>query len=358
MTFSILDPIARIFIMFLTFAFIKGRCKIKMYGIVPNFWAKEYMMKNRLAGTVFHIFSIWVVLALLLTPGMAITVFAAPGDLTRVSVSSAGVQADAMSYSGEISANGRFVVFDFEAGNLVVDDTNGLGDVFLRDRQLGTTIRVSVDANGGQVGGGGDPDISADGRFIAFDSGATTLVSGDTNGFSDIFVKDTQTGAVTRVTVDSSDVQANNDSTSPSISGDGRYVAFVSAASNLVPNDTNGVSDVFVHDLQTGTTIRASVNANGSSFESSISLDGRFVVFTSGATNLVADDTNEKRDVFVYMVQTGQIVRASVNSSGVQADKGGFDPSISGDGRYVTFSSAAENLMILGYVWFSICVCA
>ncbi len=302
-------------------------------------------MKNRLAGTVFHIFSIWVVLALLLTPGMAITVFAAPGDLTRVSVSSAGVQADAMSYSGEISANGRFVVFDSEAGNLVVDDTNGLGDVFLRDRQLGTTIRVSVDANGGQVGGGGDPDISADGRFIAFDSGATTLVSGDTNGFSDIFVKDTQTGAVTRVTVDSSDVQANNDSTSPSISGDGRYVAFVSAASNLVPNDTNGVSDVFVHDLQTGTTIRASVNANGSSFESSISLDGRFVVFTSGATNLVADDTNEKRDVFVYMVQTGQIVRASVNSSGVQADKGGFDPSISGDGRYVTFSSAAENLM-------------
>ena len=130
------------------------------------------------------------------------------------------------------------------------------------------------------MGGGGDPDISADGRFIAFDSGATTLVSGDTNGFSDIFVKDTQTGAVTRVTVDASGVQANNDSTLPSISGDGRYVAFVSDASNLVPNDTNGVSDVFVHDLQAGTTVRASVNANGSSFESSISLDGRFVVFT------------------------------------------------------------------------------
>jgi hypothetical protein len=297
-------------------------------------------MQSRYLKKLFHSLSITVIFSLFVGG-----VYAAPGDVTRMSVDSSGAQADAMSYSGEISVDGRFVVFDSEAGNLVPGDTNGLADVFLRDRQLGTTTRVSVDAAGAQVAGGGGPTISADGRFVAFDSGANNLVTGDTNNFADIFVKNTQTGAVSRVTVDSAGTQANNDSSSPSISGDGRYVAFVSDASNLVANDVNGAADVFVHDSQTGQTVRASVNANGSSFDPSISTDGRFVVFSSGATNLISNDTNGRNDIFVYAVQTGLITLASVNSSGVQADRGGVEPSISGDGRFVTFSSDANNLL-------------
>ncbi len=302
-------------------------------------------MYSKYAKILSRGFSMLMLLGLLLQPWSGYSVYAAPGDIARVSVSSSGAEADAMTYSGDISADGNFVVFDSEAGNLVAGDTNGTGDVFLHDRQLHTTVRVSVDATGGQVdGGGGAASVSADGRFVAFESGATNLVAGDTNTFTDIFVKNMQSGAVTRVTVDSSGVEANNDSSSPSISGDGRYVAFVSDASNLAANDVSGVADIFVHDLQTGTTVRASVDGNASSWDPSISLDGHFVVFSSGATNLVTGDTNGVRDIFVYAVQTGQVTLASVNSSGVQADKGGVDPSISGDGRYVAFSSAAYNL--------------
>ncbi len=289
--------------------------------------------------------SAFVLLGLLLQPWSGYSVYAAPGDITRVSVNSNGAQADAMTYSGDISADGNFVVFDSEAGNLVSDDTNGQGDVFLHNRQLGTTTRVSVDATGGQVeGGGGAASVSADGHFVAFESGAASLVTGDMNGFTDIFVKDMQSGAVTRVSVDSNGVEANNDSSSPSISGSGRYVAFVSDATNLVANDVNEAVDVFVHDLQTGTTVLASVGGNASSYDPSISLDGNFVVFSSLASSLVSGDTNNVRDVFVYSVQTGQVSLASVNSNGVQAEKGAVEPSISGDGRYVAFSSASENL--------------
>ncbi|MCC7118517.1 MAG: PD40 domain-containing protein [Anaerolineales bacterium] len=288
--------------------------------------------------------SAWAALILLSTSLGVLPVSAAPGDVTRVSVSSSGEQADAITYSGVISANGRFVAFESEAGNLIAGDTNGLGDVFVRDRQLNLTTRVSVDASGGQASGGA-PAISADGRFVAFESGASNLVGGDTNNFTDIFIKDMQTGAVARVSVDSSGAQSANDSSEPSISGDGRYVAFVSDASNLVADDTNGVADIFVHDNQTGTTVRVFANANAASFHPSISLDGRFVVFVSAANNLVANDTNGKTDVFVYAVQTGQVVVASVNSSGALANKGANEPSISGDGRYVTFSSYSENLL-------------
>lgn len=290
------------------------------------------------------IFSALTALVLLSASLMVFPVSAAPGDVTRVSVSSSGTQADAMSYWGKISADGRFVVFESEAGNLVDGDTNGLGDVFLRDRQLSLTTRVSVDSSGGQASGGA-PAVSANGRYVAFESGANNLVGGDTNNFTDIFVKDMQSGAVTRASLDSSGAQANSDSSAPSISGDGRYVAFVSDASNLVAGDTNGVADIFVHDNQSGTTVRASANANAAAFDPSISLDGRFVVFVSAASDLVANDTNGKTDVFVYAVQTAQIVLASVNSSGVLANKGANEPSISGDGRYVTFSSYSENLL-------------
>jgi hypothetical protein len=301
--------------------------------------AKGGTMRSAFLKKLSHILSITVIFFLFVG-----SVRAAPGDLTRVSVDSSGAQADAMTYYGIISASGRFVVFESEAGNLVPGDTNGLSDVFMHDRQLGTTTRVSVDASGAQVaGGGGAPTVSTDGHFVAFSSGATSLVTGDTNNVEDIFVKDTQTGAITRISLDSSGAQANNDSSAPSISGDGRYVAFASDASNLVPNDTNGVGDIFVHDRQTGATIRASGDANAGAFDPSISQSGHFVVFRSNASNLVAGDTNGVADIFMYGILTGQIARVSISSTGQQGDRASLDPSISGDGRYVSFSSASHT---------------
>jgi Tol biopolymer transport system component len=273
-------------------------------------------------------------------------VYAAPEDTTRASVDSSGVQANAFSYSGQISADGRFVAFDSDANNLVAGDTNGHTDVFLRDLQLGTTVLVSLDSTGAQTNNGsGTPTVSSDGRYVAFESDATNLVAGDTNNLGDIFVKDMQTGTVSIATVDSSGLQANGVSSFASISGDGRYVVFNSEANNLVPNDVNGVEDIFVHDRQTGVTLWASTNGNASSWDPTISLDGRFVVFTSVATNLVANDTNGKRDIFVFAVQTGQITRASLDANGIEGDMDSVDASISGDGRYVSFSSASNNFM-------------
>lgn len=285
-----------------------------------------------------------LLVAIFLFPASMDSVRAAPGDIVRVSVASNGAQGNGFSYSGQISANGRVVVFDSDANNLVPDDTNGHTDVFLRNLTLGTTVRVSVNANGEQGNSGsGGPSVSADGRFVAFESDASNLVDGDTNGFTDIFVKDIQTGGITRVSVASDGTEANENSLAPSISGDGRYVVFESEASNL--GGTNGLGGTFLHDRQTGVTTAISAGANAGFSDVSISLDGRFVVFESRASNLVAGDTNGRADVFVYSVQTGQITRASVNSNGEQADKGANEPSISGDGRYVTFSSESENLM-------------
>ncbi|MCL4275952.1 MAG: PD40 domain-containing protein [Anaerolineales bacterium] len=289
---------------------------------------------------------VFLLISMFVFPAAVGPVHAAPGDVLRVSVASDGAQGNGFSYSGQISANGNIVVFDSDSSNLVPDDTNGHTDVFLRNLAGGTTVRVSLNATGEQGdSGSGGPSVSADGRFVAFESDAGNLVEGDTNGYMDIFVKDMQTGGVKRVSVASGGAEANENSSYPSISGDGRYVVFTSEASNLVPDDTNGAVDVFIHDLQTGVTSGVSTLGNIGSHDASISLDGRYVVFTSSATNLVADDTNGRTDVFVYAVQTGGITRASLNASGVQADKGATEPSISGDGRYVTFSSASENLM-------------
>jgi len=260
-------------------------------------------------------------------------------------VDSSEAQANAISYRGDISADGRFVAFDSEATNLVVSDLNGAGDVFLRDLQSGTTTLVSLTGTGAQADeGSGTPSISADGRFVAFESGATNLTATvDTNGFTDIYVKDMQTGTMARASLTSTGGEPNNESIRPSISGDGRFVVFDSDADNLVPNDTNGVGDIFVHDMQTGTTVGVSIAGNSGGFDASISLDGRFIVFNSSSTNLVPDDTNGKADVFVYTVATGQIVRASVSSSGAEGIQSSSEPSISGDGRYVTFTSASSN---------------
>ncbi len=167
----------------------------------------------------------------------------------RVSVHSAGTEGNGTSFDGSISADGRFVAFHSAATNLVPGDTNDDTDIFVRDRQLGLTERVSVRSGSGQVYGDSEyPSISAGGRYVAFQSYAYDLVPGDTDGYLDIFVRDRQLGLTERVSVDSTGAQGNGDSPDPSISADGRFVAFRSFATNLVTGDTNMVHDVFVHD--------------------------------------------------------------------------------------------------------------
>jgi Tol biopolymer transport system component len=291
-----------------------------------------------------------------------LVVHAAPGVTERVSVATDGTQGNNMSGrrgAPANSADGRFIVFDSLASNLVPGDTNAIDDVFVRDRQTGATERVSVASDGTQGDAQSNgPAISADGRFVAFTSTASNLVPGDTNGVADTFVHDRQTGATERVSVGKNKTQANAASGStlgPSvaISADGRFVAFTSTASNLVSGDTNGTTDVFVRDRQTGATERVSVGknktqANASSSAPSISADGRFIAFASGASNLVPGDTNGATDVFVRDRLAGTTERVSISSTGEQNnDPAAFStsPDISADGRFVVFASTAVNLV-------------
>ncbi|MGZ8225825.1 MAG: hypothetical protein ACXWT3_04190 [Methylococcaceae bacterium] len=235
----------------------------------------------------------------------------ATGIITRVSVDSRGRQGNGHSVgyfppAPAISADGRFVAFYSESSNLVPGDNNFWGDIFVHDRTTGKTTLVNVDSMGVQ----GNHfiyrsiSISADGRFVAFVSGAANLVAGDTNAAEDAFVHDRNTRTTTRVSVDSTGLEANDHSLNSVISADGRFVAFYSVASNLVQGDTNGIWDAFVHDRSTGTTTRVGVDSMGKpgndwSSPESISADGRFIGFSSGATNLVQEDTNGSPDVFV-----------------------------------------------------------
>jgi Tol biopolymer transport system component len=270
---------------------------------------------------------------------------------TRVSVGSGGIQANHPSVHVAISGDGRFVAFSSSASNLVPGDTNDTQDVFVHDRQTGSTTRVSVGPGGVQAdGGSGGPAISADGRFVAFTSTATNLVPND-DGQADVFVHDRQTATTTRVSVGTGGVQGDMESGNASISADGRWVAFDSLATNLVADDTNAQQDVFVHDRQTGTTARMSLDsggaeANGGSVWPAISADGRWVAFNSAASNIVSDDTNGAGDIFVHDRQTGTTTRVSLGPGGVQGNDWSYWwPAISGDGRWVVFQSAATNLV-------------
>lgn len=279
------------------------------------------------------------------------TVRAAPGDTTRVSMDSVGTQANNASKRPSISSDGRFIAFESDASNLVANDTNAATDIFVKDRQTGEVTRVSVDSSGTQANeGSGGAAISGDGRFVAFVSDASNLVLNDTNNTTDVFLRDRQLGTTVRISVSSSGEQANDLSDYPrAISNDGRFVAFNSDATNMVTNDTNEATDVFVHDNQTGATERVSIASDGTQSNSSsgypsISANGQFVTFTSNGSNLVNGDTNNSADVFVRDRSANTTTRVSVNSSGEQADKGGGGSAISGDGRFVVFLSEANNL--------------
>jgi Tol biopolymer transport system component len=227
------------------------------------------------------------------------------GELLRASVGDTGAQSNGHSNGGRISADGRFVVFASAASNLVTGDSNAVSDVFVRDLVEGRTVRVSVTGSGAQgTAASWAPDISADGQTIVFQSQAPELAPGDANGALDVFVHRRGDGSLTRVSVGPAGGESDAPSTAPTISDDGRVVAFVSTATNLVSGDGNGVGDVFVHVLAEARTERVSVSstggeANGASNQPSLSADGRFVGFVSTATNLAPDGTTTDAKVIV-----------------------------------------------------------
>lgn len=269
----------------------------------------------------------------------------------RVSVSTTGVQANNVSGSPDISDDGRFVAFASFASNLVTGDTNNEGDIFVHDLQTGETIRASIPAGGGQSDSENrGPSLSADGRLVAFTSFANNMVSGDTNQLPDIFVRDLQAGQTIRVSVGTGGVQANSMSQQADISGNGRYVVFRSWATNLTQFDTNMATDVFRHDMQTGETLLVSAAGlsnvgNGESRTPTISFDGRWVAFESVASDLVPDDHNGKFDVFLRDMICWFTARASVSTSNVEGDDMSTQATVSDDGRFVTFFTFASNLV-------------
>ncbi|MEH0447901.1 hypothetical protein QA811_30700 [Streptomyces sp. B21-102] len=285
------------------------------------------------------------IVAALLSGGVAHATDVEPGPVGTAPIGNSAT-------GPSISADGRYVAFASLARDLVSGDTNRVDDVFVRDRQTGAVTRISVDSAGGQANNASrNPSISADGRYVAFESVATNLVAGDTNRYRDVFVHDLQTGETTRVSVGRDGEQSDSESFHPSISADGRFVAFDSPASNLVFGDTNDIHDVFVRDRQSAETTRVSVDSNGRQGDDisqvpSISADGRYVAFSSGAKTLALfPDNNRADDVFVHDGLTGRTDRISVGPDGAEGNSASRTATISADGRYVAFESTASNLV-------------
>jgi Tol biopolymer transport system component len=275
----------------------------------------------------------------------------------RVSVGPGGVQANGESLRPVISADGGTVAFESAARNLTPKDvlgrgtdTNSARDIFVYDMAKSETTRVSVASDGTQ--GAGEslrPSISAEGRYVAFQSDVVFDTS-DTNKSRDVYVHDRESGTTTRVSLADSEAEGDGGSFSPSLSSDGRFVAFWSNASNLVDGDANAKSDIFVRDVQEGITRRASVDSGGAeadddSSDPSISPDGQFVAFWSAAGNLVADDSNGVRDVFLHDLTTGETTRVSVATDGSQADADCYAANVAGGGDLVAFDSEATTLV-------------
>ena len=272
------------------------------------------------------------------------------GKNSLVSMNSQGVKGDGFSAAGMISANGRYVVFHSNSKNFGAGNSPNQ-DVYVRDLRKGLTSRVTNAVGGGSSNGDSNSwSISGDGRFVAFSSTATNLVADGTNSNWNIFLYDRQTGTIRLASVASDGSQSDGFSMEPVVSDNGRWVAFWSGADNLAPNDTNGIYDVFVHDFKTGLTQRASLasdgtQANNGSDRFSMSADGRYIVFQSYASNLVRKDTNNSRDIFLHDMKTGKTTRINVSKTGSQANGDSSMPSISPDGEYVTFISNADNLV-------------
>lgn len=284
------------------------------------------------------------------------------GEVTLVSAGADGGPANGASYAPALSADGRWVAFVSAADNLLPDgeDGNGVADIFLADTQTGGLRRVNTTAEGeaARAAASAAPAVSADGAFVAFQSGAANLGEDDA-GVVDVFRKDTRSGELALVSTGNDGV-GDNHSTAPVLSADGRYVAFRSRAANLVPGDTNGVADIFRKDMETGEVVRVSVAESGAeagdaSGQPAISPSGRFVAFLSRAANLVPDDTNGVVDVFLRDLKAGTTERVNLAADGGQAngtslpanadEAARYQPAVAAGGRYVAFVSLADNLV-------------
>jgi Tol biopolymer transport system component len=322
--------------------------------------------RHRRLLTALPIISTAAALPVLAGPALAAT----RPTITRVSTGSHGQQLKAMNDGLAITPNGRFVLFDSLVDIPGTPSDSIKGNLFLKDRVTGTTRQVDRALGGGQPDGNGlNGTVSADGRYVAFTSNATNLVAHDTNGTTDVFRRDMKTGVITRVSVGLSGA-ANSGGAFlfNSISANGNLIAFDSKASDLVAGDTNGTKDIFVRNMTTHVTKRVSVSSTGEqsepepakpptiytknrdSSEPMISADGSAVVFTSNASNLVPDDTNLWGDVFVHNLATGATTRVSVKSDGSQSDTGKYntgasEPSISANGKVVAFWSIYTDLL-------------
>jgi Tol biopolymer transport system component len=296
-----------------------------------------------------------------------------PGIVTAqstraVSVDSSGAIGEPFSNDFDMTPDGRFVVFASRASNLVANDGNAFQDIFLHDNVTRVTERLSVSVTGGDANSEARwPAITADGRYVVFVSSATNLVAVPSTGVSFVFVRD-RLLQQTRVASVSSTGSFVGVSSAPAISRDGRFVAFETTVTTVVPGDTNARPDVFVHDLALGTTVCASVDAAGTprgssqpssgfhAYPPAISGDGRYVAFTSGSDNLVPNDTNGLMDVFVRDLVLGQTMRISVSATGVEADGESYAPAITPDGRYVAYFCNANNLATPHGGWFDVLV--
>lgn len=331
-----------------------------------------------------------------------------PGTVLKVSRAADGGDADGASDGPSLSGDGRYVAYSSSASNIVSDDNNGFPDIFLWDTVTSTTVKVSHATNGSaaneastmpaisadgrhvtfasvasniagtgnngfnqiyawdrltdetiqvsQVGGrssfngAGNAVISADGRYISYSAFDPLYDIGDASHESEVFLWDRQTRNTIKVSRASDGSNSNGSSYLPDISADGRYVTYQSAASNLVSNDTNGMSDVFVWDRHTGATAKASVAGNGDganagSSGATISADGRYISYLSSASNLVGGDTNGKSDVFVLDRQSGGTLKVSQASNGGPTNDSSANAAISGDGRYVAYATMSTNIV-------------
>ena len=273
------------------------------------------------------------------------------GTTTWISSGLGGVEANSKAGAMDLSADGSVIVFASLASNMVLGDTNGTWDIFVHEVATGTTTRVSVDSQGNESNGLSiNPMISADGRFVCFESSATNLDRALSVVWPRAFVHDRQTGVTEAVFRDLQGDKNAVGGMNPVISSDGRYVVFDTSLPNLVPNDTNNQNDVFVFDRQTETTVRASVSSggvegDGQSLIPTISASGRFVAFRSSSTNLVPGDTNNVSDIFVRDLLLGVTTRASIGPGGIQAEVTCQEASISPDGSMVCFESASWTLV-------------
>jgi Tol biopolymer transport system component len=288
-----------------------------------------------------------------------------------------------------ISSNGRFVVFSSPSARIVSGDTNGLVDIFLRDRETGKTTRVSVSSSGAQANGPSyEPmgSVTPDGRYVTFHSDATNLVAGDTNGVSEVFLRDMVAGTTERIGVSTSGVQGNGASAWSALSDDGRFVLFDTSASNLIAGESRAATvylrdrlnsttrvaglydrtahcamgaltpdgkmaafacgtDIYVRNFDDGSVEKVSTYPHaGATDVTDLSADGRFVAFSTNA-KVVTADTNDWHDVYLYDRSTKLFDLISVSKSGVSGGNVSLEATVSDDGRYVGFGSWARDLV-------------